>query len=202
MKVSFFFLTGLLFHYQSTAQVFAGAGIGFENLHLSSGRAIAPNLSLQYVADSRRVAYYFDAAGWRSSDVNETSFTDDFGNSSPVNEEYQYTHLAMQLGAKIYLTGDFDDNKVVLFTGGGFADYLTFNHYRTVSTSTQTAISGEKKFSSNAPAMHFIGGVSRHFPFLTAELNAGLNFIFKGVSELSGTSNVHTALRLKLLFSL
>lgn len=199
---SFLFLIGLFSCYQSNAQTFIGAGIGSENLHLTSGRSIAPNLSFQYVADSRRVAYYIEVAGWKRSDVNETSFIDNLGNVNPVTEVYKYIHLCMQVGVKSYLTGDFDENKILIFGGGGFSDYLTLNNYSTHSTGAQASISGNDKYKANAIAMHFMGGLSRHFSPFTIELNTGLDFIFKGVTELSGTSNVHTDVRVKILFPL
>ncbi|MFT3843432.1 MAG: hypothetical protein QM725_00115 [Lacibacter sp.] len=199
VKVSFLFLIGLFFCHQSNAQAFVGAGIGSENLHLTPGRAIAPDLSFQYVADNRRTAFYFDVAGWKRSDVNETSVIDDLGNVILVKEMYKYTHLCMQSGVKKYFNGDFDEDKILIFGGGGFSDYLTFNKYTANSAGTQTIISANDKYRSNALAMHFTGGLSRHFSLLTVELNTGLDFIFKGVSELSGTSNVHTHARLKLL---
>lgn len=186
------------------AQILVGVGIGSENMHISSykPRQLAPHINVEYITSDMRGTIFFDVTGFRKKIDYTGAFTDGQGQIIPYQANDAYDRIIMHLGFKKMLTGDIDAKKLVLFTGGGFANCLSLTKTITKGSDPQFPFEQTVKRTENSYGLTFLAGVQYYLSPIIIELKGNLDFLLKKVNAYDGDTNIHTNTRLTILLPL
>lgn len=203
-----FFLVSLLILILSDiklqAQFLVGAGIGSETLHISSNkpRQFTPHINVEFITSEMRGTIFFDITRYRNKVDYFGEFTDDQGQTIPYDGNDTYDRFIMHLGFKKMLTDDIDARKLVLFTGSGIANCLSFTKTITKGAVPQFPFEETTKKIENSYGLTLLAGVQYYIKPVIIELKGNLDILLKKVNAYDGSTTIHTNTRLTILLPL